>query len=189
MIADNKNLKPLPTGRNRARKGLLIIVTLWLAIGFLSFAGAAEAVNLTINNPGSGSGYLEIWVNGIYAAWTRLYPGDSDLIWWLNPGDQIEMKNEAPDARFVFAGYSQNNFTMPDTDKSITARFEIPSCSTATVLALNSTVIGSIDTNGDEDFYQFVIPDPGGVITVYTKYTADRTDTYGYLLDAGCNEI
>ncbi|UCD29144.1 MAG: hypothetical protein JSV03_01275, partial [Planctomycetota bacterium] len=88
-------------------------------------------------------------------------------------------------------GITSYTFTNVTADHTISATFEDHgnTCNNATVVAPNNTVNGSIDSNGDEDFYQIDIPNPGGVVTLYTEYTADNTDTYGHLLDAGCNEI
>jgi hypothetical protein len=93
----------------------------------------------------------------------------------------------------ISQGAGVTSYTFPNVtdDHSISATFEDHGgdCSNSTLVAPNSTTNGSIDSNGDEDFYQVDIPSPGGVITVYTEYTGDRTDTFGYLLDAGCNQI
>ncbi|MEE8307496.1 MAG: hypothetical protein V3R81_09540, partial [Gammaproteobacteria bacterium] len=93
----------------------------------------------------------------------------------------------------ISQGEGVTSYTFPNVtaDHSISATFEDHggNCSNSTLVAPNSTTNGSIDSNGDEDFYQVDIPSPGGTITFYTKYTGDRTDTHGYLLDAGCNQI
>jgi hypothetical protein len=62
------------------------------------------------------------------------------------------------------------------------------SCNTATVVDRNSTTPGDIVTGGDKDYFEVEMP-AQGILTTYTTYTADSTDTYGYLLDANCNVL
>jgi len=84
--------------------------------------------------------------------------------------------------------HSFNNVTQNHTISALFADHGT-SCAGATAVGLNSVQDGAIDDNGNEDFYRIDVPEPGGVLTLYTTYTGDRTDTYGHLLDDGCNEI
>ncbi len=43
MLVNHLKLQSLPAVREMAHKGLLIIVSLWLTIGFLSWTSAVEA--------------------------------------------------------------------------------------------------------------------------------------------------
>ena len=61
-------------------------------------------------------------------------------------------------------------------------------CNTATVVDRNSTTAGDLVTGGDQDYFKVVMP-AQGIITTYTTYTGDSTDTYGYFLDSNCNVI
>jgi hypothetical protein len=119
-----------------------------------AFANTAEAVDLWINNPGSGSGSLEIWVNGILMDWKSFTGGESYLFSVLVENDLVEMKNEAPDASSIFSGYSENNFMMPATTKTVTATFDLNVAPTDITLSTSSvdenssvgTVVGILST-------------------------------------------
>jgi hypothetical protein len=111
--------------KRTSRKGVLAVVFLCLVTYVFAFAGAAEAVTLTINNPGDGFGSVEIWVNGAMRDFHSFFPSDSYPIAGLNPGDLVVMQNEAPQPLSVFSGYSENNFTMPAVNKTVDARFDL----------------------------------------------------------------
>lgn len=59
------------------------------------------------------------------------------------------------------------------------------SMSTASSLSLGSSVSGSINYGGDEDYFQVYTSSYGTL----TAYTTGGTDTYGYLLDSGGNTL
>jgi len=88
-------------------------------------------------------------------------------------------------------GVTSYTFTNVTADHTISATFQdfASSCVTAPSVVLNSTTNGSINPAGDNDYIRVDIPAPGGVLTTYTEYTGDRTDTYGYLLDENCNQL
>jgi len=82
--------------------------------------------------------------------------------------------------------------TNVQTNRTIEVYFEDhgSSCSSATPIAvaapssLNS-VWGDIFPAGDFDYFKVVIPATG----IFKAYTTGTTDTFGYLLDSGCNII
>jgi hypothetical protein len=108
-------------------KGVSAIAFLCFVTYVFAFAGAAEAGNLTITNPGTGSGSIDLWVNGIpHTPGKNLFPGEVwPVVPPVNTGDLIEIKNATPLGGSVFSGYSENNFNMPATDKTVDARFDL----------------------------------------------------------------
>ncbi|MBT7082472.1 MAG: hypothetical protein HN929_13590, partial [Chloroflexi bacterium] len=56
-------------------------------------------------------------------------------------------------------------------------------CATATITGLNSTTQGSIDPQGDWDYFKITTSNSGSL----TAYTTGNTDTFGYLLDSSCD--
>lgn len=58
-------------------------------------------------------------------------------------------------------------------------------CSAAQSVNPTSSTAGSINFNGDEDFFRIDISGPGTL----TLGTSGSTDTYGYLKDSNCNDI
>jgi uncharacterized protein YaiE (UPF0345 family) len=143
-----------------------------LAIGFLSLcismialANAAEAVDLTINNPGVCGGSLEIWIKGVQTDWKSFIGGDSYIVWGLAENDLVEMKNETPLAGCIFSGYSENNFTMPATDKTVTATFDLNAAPTDIILSTSS-----VDENSSV----------GAVVGILTTTDPNAADTHTY---------
>jgi hypothetical protein len=59
------------------------------------------------------------------------------------------------------------------------------SIGTATLISLNNSTNGSIDSAGDYDYFRFNLTNRSSV----TIYTTGTTDTYGYLLDSSGTEI
>jgi hypothetical protein len=101
------------------------------------------------------------------------------------------VKDVVVDGISLGGGIGAYTFSDVSAGHTISATFDDhgDSCGNATAVSLNSTPNGTIDINGDEDFYRVDVPAPGGTLTIYTEYTTDKTDTYGHLLDSACSEI
>lgn len=57
-------------------------------------------------------------------------------------------------------------------------------CTDATTVATTSVTAGSIETNGDKDYFKIVVPSEGQL----TVYTTGGTNTYGRYYNTSCNQ-
>jgi hypothetical protein len=60
-------------------------------------------------------------------------------------------------------------------------------CDHATQVTCNSSTGGDLEMGGDYDYFKISVG--SGIATVYTEYTSDYLDTYGYLMDSSCTVI
>jgi hypothetical protein len=163
MLEDNQYLKPLPTGKNKVCQGLLIIVTLWLAIGLFSGTEIAEAAicnppaswkitvhqqaNGTITPAGDGMG--ELCVNN-----------NADQTFTITPDPGYEVESVVTDegAQPVAGSYTFINVTMSHW---ITATFKKTNYNLTTSQVGNGTVTANTTYVYDDGLAVGAFPDAG----------------------------
>jgi hypothetical protein len=178
MQAYNKNLKRLPTGGNKACKGLLLIAILWLAIGCLSSAEVAEAAfcmppaswkitifqqpNGTITPAGDGSGELCVPNNG-----------NQPFTMTPDPGYEVESiaTDEGPQpvaGSYTFVGVTMSHW--------ITATFKKTNYNLTTSQVGNGTVTADTTYVYDDALAVDATPDAGWQFVNWTGAGAGNLD-------------
>ena len=83
--------------------------------------------NLTISNPGTGSGTVDVSTGGVSRGTISLSSGSTSADIGTKAGDLVVLSNPTaattPDPGSIFKTYSENSFTMPSADKNVTATF------------------------------------------------------------------
>ncbi|MCB4757847.1 MAG: ricin-type beta-trefoil lectin domain protein [Sulfurovum sp.] len=83
-------------------------------------------------------------------------------------------------------GGANQQFYIPQSNTDNSADDHGNNIASATLINPNSTTLGDIETDGDEDYFKVTIPSGGGTLVVHTT---GSTNTYGYLYNANSEQI
>ncbi|MHC1763595.1 MAG: M23 family metallopeptidase [Verrucomicrobiia bacterium] len=165
-----------------------------ITAGQIDVEGDYDYFKVTITSPGSylfytrGASDVEGWL--IDAEWSTITQDSSS-----GEDDNFRIvRTLSPGTYYVAAGFGGWSFgALP---KPYELHIEGRGAGTvsddhgfspwsATTVAVTSITAGQIDADGDLDYFRLVASSTGS----YAFYTRGGTDTYGYLYDAGFNEI
>ena len=148
----------------------LSIAMLTVLIGLLGLAGSTYAATLTLNNPGSGTGTVEVdWTGDFTADYTFNLPGPGLDSIAIPDGANIILINPTPGASSVFITYGATyvpNMALPAGETIIDATFE-----------LNINITVSDDGNGS------TVPAGPTAAVSNTPLVISATANAGYTFD------